>query len=204
MANYILVGEIGSGKDTVARFMPGHQRLALGDEIRLTANLIRSYGPNDAYKHLYKLFKAVPADLMAKLHDMARLPRIDDQDRLLLQALGTYCRLHDDQIWVRPALNAMVPDEHYVITDCRRYSELMSFQDCVSIYVYAPEHVRKQRIAERDNNFNFECFNHEAEKEIPSLMPLCRYWIDNAISLEVTEDWVKWIMFIEERRTNHD
>lgn len=200
MKNFMLIGEMASGKDTVAMMMPGYIRLAFGDEIRVVVQNLRVNGIKPTYCQLCKLFEMnPPSDLKRQLEEFRKIPKINEKDRELLQELGTYCRKHDDLIWVRTVLNKISGNLKYVITDVRRFVELEACKDkFIPIYIHADEDIRKERLIKRDGSYNEKSFYHEAEKEIRSLARYAKYYIVNNSTLESLEQTVRQILKLEE------
>jgi len=182
MKNFGICGEMGAGKDFVAELMGGYIRKAFGDEIRVAAKNLRVNGAPSAFDQLCKMFdNKPPRDLAQKLKEFRNIPQTDAKDRKLLQALGTYCRLHKDMIWVDSVLNAISPDNEYVVTDCRRHAEFdaLKAKGFVMIYVEADLSIRKQRLIDRDGSYDEAAFSHVSEAEINELMPRCDWILVN-------------------------
>ncbi|GBG55175.1 hypothetical protein SPFL3102_03563 [Sporomusaceae bacterium FL31] len=183
----LLIGEMGAGKDTVAELLKDHQREAFGDLIKDLVKWIRKGYIGMAYYALKPLFKdKKPEDLMRRLKEFKDLPKVGPKDRLLLQELGTYCRLHKNDIWMRPILDNLKEDQKYVITDCRRQDE---FDAClrrgfIPVAVCAFESIRKDRLIERDKKISIEEMSHTAEREIQALIPQCHAFVYNNGSKE--------------------
>jgi len=198
--NFILVGAMASGKDEVAKIMRGYLRVAFGDEIRAIAKALRIDGVDRAYCCLCRLFDyRPPGDLREKLQGMQNIPKRNEKDRELLQELGTYCRMHYDLIWVRTVLDKISKDSNYVITDCRRRTELESClqEGFVPIYIDADLEIRKQRLLDRDGGYDEKAFSHVAEIEIPELRHSCKWFIENNGTREELAEKVKAILKAE-------
>lgn len=178
----VLIGEMGAGKDTVAELLKDHKRLAFGDLIKDIARYIRLTALCLAEGMLKALFnEEPPVDLYRRIKDFHSIPVVGPKDRTLLQELGTYCRLHKDNIWTAPVLDTLKDDQKYVITDCRRQSE---FDACIAkgfipIAVMGFEDIRKERLVARDKKISLEEMSHVAEREIQQLIPQCKHFIYN-------------------------
>jgi dephospho-CoA kinase len=197
--NFALVGEIGSGKDTVASMIPGYIRKAFGDPIRLVARNLRVNGVEAAYCQLCEMFKRnPPKDLRRILEEFKNIPQVDQKDRLLLQTLGTYCRENDDLIWVRQVTNGLSKDNNYVVTDVRRPTEFIEMckKDFVMVYILSDIDLCVERVEKRDGSVNIEAFYHKAEADIKNLRTLCDITIDNTGSLQKLASQVSDLLFI--------
>ena len=187
--DFILIGQAGAGKDTAYEIMnsiePKYQRLAFGDAIRDVASSLRSsyIGATDIYSTMTMLFypRLPPKDLQRKLYELSQIPYEPPKDRRLLQELGTWAREYDDEIWMRVVSDAMESDSKwgYVITDCRRRSELTKFRNLISVYIECPEDIRLERLKKRDVTFDEASLRHKAEQEIPSLREDCDFIVYN-------------------------
>jgi len=168
------MGEMGAGKDVLASYMEGYLRLAFGDQVRVVAQLVRTHPAATCFYHLCRLFKGEPPnDLLCKIHEWKDYPITNSKDRKLLQDLGTYCRMHDDGIWIRETLAQVKPSNNYVITDCRRFAEFEACKDWLSVFVESTLDERKQRIITRDGEWKDEWSNHASETEIAKLREKC-------------------------------
>lgn len=199
--NFVLIGEMGSGKDEFAKLLPGFSRVAFSDEIRLVVKNLRINGAQQAYWQLYNLYgQRPPNGLIDKLHELSAIPQLNTKDRKLLQELGTYCRSKDKFIWIRKVLDNISKDKKYVVTDCRRKSELDA---CVAlgfipIFIEADMDIRRQRLIDRDGSYDEATFYHEAEQEIRDLKKYCTWVVANNGALEELEGCVDIIVTAEE------
>ena len=209
LKDFILIGQAGSGKDTAYEIMnsiePKYQRLAFGDEIRNISKTIRDYPTQfDTYTKMTMLFhpRLPPKDLQRKLHELSMIPYEPPKDRRLLQELGTWAREYDDEIWMRVVSDEMKRSDSaasYVITDCRRRSELTKFRGLVSVYIECPEDIRLERLKKRDVTFDEVSLRHRAEREIPSLREDCDFIVYNDGDMdylrEQLEELLKYVNF---------
>ena len=189
LKDFILIGQAGAGKDTAYEIMnsiePKYQRLAFGDAIRDVSTYIRkSSSPIVPYELMKSLFypRLPPKSLQSKLYELQRVPYEPPKDRRLLQELGTWAREYDDEIWMRVVGDAMKRSDSaasYVITDCRRRSELTKFRNLISVYIECPEDIRLERLKKRDVTFDKASLRHKAEQEIPSLRDDCDFIVYN-------------------------
>ena len=208
LKDFILIGQAGSGKDTTYEVMnsiePKYQRLAFGDAIRDVSTYIRkSSSPIVPYELMKSLFypRLPPKSLQSKLYELQRVPYEPPKDRKLLQELGTWAREYDDEIWMRVVSDAMKNASHipYVITDCRRRSELTKFRNLISVYIECPEDIRLERLKKRDVTFDEVSLHHKAEREIPSLREDCDFIVYNDGDMdylrEQLEELLKYVNF---------
>ena len=208
--DFILIGQAGSGKDTAYEIMNSiehsYKRLAFGDAIRDVATYIRkSSSPIVPYELMKSLFypRLPPKSLQSKLYELQQIPYEPPKDRRLLQELGTWAREYDDEIWMRVVKDAMKRSVDsavsYVITDCRRRSELTKFRNLISVYIECPEDIRLERLKKRDVTFDTEALHHKAEREIPSLREDCDFVLYNDGDMdylrEQLEELLKYVNF---------
>ena len=192
--NYLICGESAAGKDQSALYMPGYIRKAFGDNIRDTIKLLYLCGVDETFDYLTKLFITPPDGLKNYLTELKQKYKYDPEgkNKVILQDIGTYCRNHDDMIWVRSVnFNS---NHNYVITDCRRIAEFKAFPRWKSIYIDCSYEIRKERIIQRDKCWNKEWDNHIAESEIRLLRDLCDYTVFNDSTLESLEENIKAIL----------
>jgi hypothetical protein len=192
--NFILISRMGGGKDTLASFMPNHCCIALGDQIRYTARILGEEGVPAALDHIQWLIPDVPASIVSDLIEWWKLYGLDKKNRLLLQTIGTELRKYNDSVWIDAAKKLMLPNEQYVITDCRRKAEFDSFRDFISIYIDADTEVRKQRLIARDGTYDPSWEIHPAELEIEDLQYLCDFTVVNNGTLEALEEQINDIL----------
>lgn len=182
MKNFVLIGEMGAGKDTAASFMIDHIPIAFADELKIVAKCLRVNGVEPTIDYLKTLFDGKePKSLKAKLQEFKTIPKESDKDRKLLQEIGTYCRMYDKEIWIRAALSKLKPNKAYVITDCRNINELIACHNLgfVSVYIDAHKEIRKARIINRDGFCDTRDFYHQSEREIPLLAKKCKWVVNN-------------------------
>lgn len=195
MNNFILVGEMGSGKDTLAVMIPNVIRVAFGDELRTVAKLLRTYGVSMTATYLETLGVPYCKKTEDALREFGKIPCDNIKDRELLQKLGTWCRQYRDDIWIHAMKLRMKLENSYVITDCRRISEFKVFPNSVSIYIDCPLEVRKQRILDRDGKWDDKWLDSPAEAEIKELKKYCMLNISNDCSLENLQYKINTILF---------
>ena len=202
--NYLLVGRMGSGKDTVASMMSEHKPVSFAGELKRLVTTLRTMGPEKTYYYAKGLFLEEPPDLMQKLHEFALYPRDTIKDRRLLQELGTnYCRRIDPDIWVRALKNRLDPDEAYVITDCRFPNEFDAFPGFISVFLACPDEERHSRIRLRDGLaldpvMEAHRDNHESESYIESLGDKCNLWLDTSCGIDELKRRVKNMSYVVE------
>ncbi len=187
MASYILVGRMGSGKDTVASILEesGKKPISFAGELKRLATTLRTEGPAKTYDYARTLFKSPPDDLMEALIRFSKYPK-EPKDRTLLQELGTnYCRKHEPDIWIRAVKRRMEDDNDYIITDCRFQNEFDAFsQDFVSVFLKCPDIIRHERLIKRDGGFNKKREEHESERAIDGIGEYCVLWLDTNCSMD--------------------
>ena len=186
--NIALVGEMGSGKDTVAKLLKpyGYNRLSLADPIRKIEKLLSAGEPEDARALLRGISRTL-SDYTINAILSGVLQFYTGRKRL--QALGTKAVERQPGIWLDHLMRKISPATKVVITDCRRRQELDEFQKQGFLLIYidvSPETQRKHLVA-RDSMFNSEDLEHPAESEIKSLRPLCHLVLDNNGELEDLE-----------------
>jgi dephospho-CoA kinase len=195
--NYILIGRMGAGKDTVASMLEGRKPVAFASELKRLATTLRSEGAEKTYAYAKTLFDEEPEDLLVALHTFAKTTKDSVKDRRLLQSLGTdYCRKHDPNIWIKALKRRMEPNENYVITDCRFPNEFNAFPDFVSVHLVCDDENRHSRISLRDGVARDPVMegirdNHESEKYVDALAERCVLWLDTSCGLEELRSRVK-------------
>jgi len=197
--NFLVLGEAGSGKDTFAdiltEYSPGYHRYAFGDEIRNVCRTLREHGIVSTELQLLKLFnRKSPKGLLDKLFEFQKIPEEYPKDRKLLQELGTYCRLHDDYIWIRKVQDRTKGKDNIIITDCRRLIEFNSFENYIKVYIESTLENRIERLKKRDGIVDIQMFNHPAELEIRGLKSLCDYVVENNGSLDEFRKQIKEVL----------
>jgi len=183
--NYIIIGEAGSGKDTVSSLLPG-TRIAFADDLKLVARLLRIRDINGAIAYMGQLFDGKePSDYRRRLRQFMCYPEDQGKDRRLLQDLGMWAREYYADIWI-DAVKAKVARcrTPVIITDCRFINEFQAFSDFHSIYVECSEDVRVARLSQRDGGYDADSLMHVAESEIKGLKELCGYRVINQGSLD--------------------
>ena len=206
MMNYLLVGRMGSGKDTVASLLREKKPVAFASELKRLVTTLRTEGPERTYSFAKDLFLEEPEDLMEALCRFYKYPREVPKERKLLQNLGTnYCRTLEPDIWVRALKRRMEPDTAYVITDCRFPNEKAAFPDFVSIQLCCSDETRHQRIAIRDGLARDRSAEelrdkHLSESFIDSMGASCTVWLDTDCSREELDRRVRDMQSAIERR----
>ena len=190
--NFILVGEICSGKDTFAELLPHFHRLAFGDEIGLVCRNLRINGVRGAYLQLAKLFEVTPVNLLRNLEIFSRISKDCGKERKLKQELGTWCREQDNNIWIRRVQQQC--KDNIVITDCRRKSEFDAFPNYISVFIDATLETRMERLKERDGVVDISMFQHKAEREIQSLRSRCDFIVENNGTREELQEKIQEVL----------
>ena len=195
--NFLIVGGMGSGKDTFATFLPpGYIHKSFAESLKNVVKLLRIQDIDKAFLIMNELFdNKSPCNMYAKLVEMSQYPVTDEKDRGLLQYLGTdWARKWDKNVWVRGLQNKIKPNNLYVVTDCRFMNEFKAFPDWYSVYIDCPDDIRKERLLKRDGSFNEELLHHSSEQEIKSIGRKCDFTIDNSGDLEAYGKIVKAIV----------
>jgi len=183
--NYILAGEICSGKDEVAMLLHG-TRFAFAEDFKIVCRLLRTHDISVAHRMFLELFQGhEPHDLQSKLRMFEKYPVELGKDRHLYQDIGMWSRESYPDIWVDAVKRKVARCETpVIITDCRFHNELLAFPTFASIYVEASEAIRMQRMILRDGEIKPGSLGHPAEQEIQSLRELCWYQLMNEGSRE--------------------
>lgn len=188
MKNYIIIGKMGSGKDTLASFFSQeYKQLAFGNLLKIIVSDIRKIGGIHCAQQLRGLTTIPMIDLMKKFDYLYKtIPYSPPKDRKMLQILGTWCRQRDDLIWIRPLLNHINHEKikNYIITDCRRQIELDSFPKAIPIFIEADEKNREERLRKRDLQFDIHSLTHISELGIDKLKEKCKIIIENNSTIE--------------------
>jgi len=184
--NYLITGEICSGKDSAGEYFNGYIRKAFANNLKIVCRLIRIGDFEGAEKHLTYLFNGnPPCNMKAKLIEFAQTPIDGEKDRSLLQTLGTkWARKHYPDIWADAIKKELKPENKYLILDCRFLNEFTAFPDWKSIYIDCPLEIRKERAIKRDGCWNDDWASSPAEAEIRKLQDLCDYTVFNDSTLE--------------------
>lgn len=202
MPNIILVSPAGGGKDEFFSLLPSnYKRYAFGDNIRLVCKNLRVNGVHSAFAQLSQMFGLEsPPNLLRKLQEFKSIPKHDEKDRAILQALGTWCVDYDDYIWTRPIRMIAEYKKNMCITDCRRFIEFNAFLDFVSVYIDTPYDLRLERLQKRDGTVDEQALQHKAESEIELLRPVCNFIVDNSGNIGKLQVQINEILgYINER-----
>ena len=196
------VGQMGAGKDAIAEELP-HDIFKFASGIRECVKILRTEGKVSTMDFLedYLAEHTVYDKVYDVLRHAQNIPRTL-KDRSMEQFLGTSLRKLYDSIWVDYTFREMrkSTSKKIALTDVRRLIELNTLRQegFILFYVDAPYEVRLQRCAARDEvtpEEFLEASQHEAEREIESLKPLCDYVIDNSgESLEYANTQIYRIM----------
>jgi len=183
--NYIICGEIASGKDTVAELLPG-TRMAFADDFKVVCRLLRIRDIYGAFNFMETLFNGnEPKDYRKQLRKFMEYPVEQGKDRRLYQDIGMWSRQSYPDIWIDAVKRRIQRTKgSIVITDCRFYNELAAFPDFHSIYVDCSEELRMQRMVARDGEVKQGSLGHAAEQEIQGLKELCNVVVVNEGSLD--------------------
>ena len=186
MAQLIITGECGSGKDTIADILGSeYSRFAFADELKLVCRNLRVNGVHAAFGQLRNLFEwNPPANLLRKLEELQQIPKHDEKDRRILQELGEWCRSIDSNIWIRPVRNNSHYLRNVIVTDMRKLHEFNSFPDFTSVYIDAPLPLRLERLRKRDGAVDELALKHKAESEIELLRSKCNHVVNNSGTLD--------------------
>ena len=187
MSNFIICGELGSGKDTVASLLSCHEQVAFADKLKHIAYTLRSQGPGLAAYEMKQLLPKVPLDQIVSdfVEAVNRFPYDPPKDRPLLQWLGTdYGRSFDNDIWIK-ALKQKLQNytKEVIVTDCRFRNELYAFPDYVSVYIDIAPEIQEERVTLRDGSFDPTRRTHISETGVRELRKYCDYIIPNNQSL---------------------
>lgn len=191
--NFLIVGGMGSGKDTFATFLPiGYIHKSFAESLKNVVRLLRIHDIDSAFLIMNELFGGKhPCNMYAKLVELSQFPVTDEKDRGLLQYLGTdWARKYDKNVWVRGLKNKIKSNNLYVVTDCRFMNEFEAFPDWYSVYIDCPDDIRKERLLKRDGSFNEELLHHSSELEIKSIGRKCDFTINNSGDLDCYKDTV--------------
>ena len=202
LKNFLIVGNMGSGKDTFADYLPcTYAHLAFATKLKEICGMIRSGNIIQANIELSILFEDnVPHHLFSDLQIFAMFPKEAGKDRYLLQKFGTdYCREWDDNVWVNGLKSQIEPNKNYVVTDCRFRNEFNAFPDWCTVFIEANESVRKKRIIERDGHLNVDSFLHSSETGIPCMKQFCDFTLtNNGSQLEFMNDSLDLINYVNQ------
>jgi len=203
-----VVGEIASGKDTVATYFKEHQRITFGDPIKEIVKAVRTGGLSYATGFAMSMFKMEDLAYHQLLGDILfevwSIPKKDSKDREAVQYLGTTMRKIYPDVWIDLALEKVVAlgAAALIITDCRKFNELKALREIgfTMIYVDASTESRKRRAQLRDGLSEedfLEASEREAERGIRELRPLCKYVVNN--SADSLDDLYRQLTIIEGR-----
>ena len=184
MKNILLCGKMGSGKDTVANILRddyGYKSVAIGDTIKIiTHSLQRATLMYAATKYIAQLSVALLGEkninFMADIREVSNYllsigaTRNKGLLRHAYQQIGTECvRKYVPDIWIRLAQQRArtLNKKGYpvVISDVRMEDEYWMFVNAgySPFEVFAPMHIRVERLVKRDRDFNPESLKHMTE-----------------------------------------
>lgn len=173
LPNIILVGNAGSGKDTVGSYLKANYRyrpMSLATPIKqIASNLFYSFGYRDTDKTKYR-------NIWTGIGEEMR--------RLCKENFG-----HED-VWNHQLISDMrlirvITDDPIVITDGRYVGEVEFFSSrgFIPVLIKSTMDVVQERITVRDGSFNEEAFKHRSETEIAELKGQVRLHLVNNTTL---------------------
>ena len=182
----IIVGKMGSGKDTFASMFPMLRRFALADELKKVVRLTQIDGTQAAMDYLVQRTgiwdsRMVDALAYAESHKPVRRMRRKKQRRVL-QVVGQRFRDIEPNFWIDLLKDdiELAGNPPHIITDVRYRNEFDTFKDEGSVFVFAPRKVRIHRLMARDGHINFKDLEHVSEKEVAAFCNECDYVVNNS------------------------
>ena len=182
----IIVGKMGSGKDTFASMFPMLRRFALADELKKVVRLTQIDGTQAAMDYLVQRTgiwdsRMVDALAYAESHKPVRRRRRKKQRRVL-QVVGQRFRDIEPNFWIDLLKDdiELAGNPPHIITDVRYRNEFDTFKDEGSVFVFAPRKVRIHRLMARDGHINFKDLEHVSEKEVATFCNECDYVVNNS------------------------
>lgn len=217
--NMILIGGMGTGKDTVAQMIQSKLHIysfAFADFMKELMDMATI----ETLSHvMYRLFKATESagykysnngakDMYEVLKDFVawygdwnepNQNATKADMRMWYQKVGETGRAFRKDLWadiLKVQVSRYSPNDtnKYIIRDCRFINEFEKFPNDISIYIDSPLDVRIERIKKRDSDFDEVWLFHPSELEIPSLKNRADYVIHNDGSLEDLEKQVDNIL----------
>ena len=182
----IIVGKMGSGKDTFASMFPMLKRFALADELKKVVRLAQIDGTQAAMDYLVQRTgiwdsRMVDALAYAESHKPVRRMKRKKQRRVL-QVVGQRFRDIEPNFWIDLLKDDIesAGNPPHIITDVRYRNEFDTFKDEGSVFVFAPRKVRIHRLMARDGHVNFKDLEHVSEKEVATFCNECDYVVNNS------------------------
>lgn len=181
----IVVGKMGSGKDTFASMFPMLKRFALADELKKVVRLAQIDGSQVAMNYLVQRTgiwdnRMVDALKYAEHHKPAH--REKKKQRRVLQVVGQRFRDIEPNFWINLLKDdiELAGNPPHIITDVRYRNEFDTFNNEISVFVFAPRKVRVHRLMARDGNVNFKDLEHISESEVADFCNECDYVVNNS------------------------
>lgn len=182
----IIVGKMGSGKDTFASMFPMLKRFALADELKKVVRLAQIDGSQAAMDYLVQRTgiwdsRMVDALAYAESHKSTRRMKKKKQRRVL-QVVGQRFRDIEPNFWIDLLKDniELAGNPPHIITDVRYRNEFDTFKSEGSVFVFAPRKVRIHRLMARDGHVNFKDLEHVSEKEVATFCNECDYAVNNS------------------------
>ena len=181
----IIVGKMGSGKDTFASMFPMLKRFALADELKKVVRLAQIDGSQVAMDYLVQRTgiwdsRMIDALKYAEYHKPAH--REKKKQRRVLQVVGQRFRDIEPDFWINLLKDdiELAGNPPHIITDVRYRNEFDTFNNEVSVFVFAPRKVRVHRLMARDGSVNFKDLEHISESEVADFCNECDYVVNNS------------------------
>ena len=182
----IIVGKMGSGKDTFASMFPMLKRFALADELKKVVRLAQIDSSQAAMDYLVQRTgiwdsRMVDALAYAESHKPARRMKKKKQRRVL-QVVGQRFRDIEPNFWIDLLKDdiELAGNPPHIITDVRYRNEFDTFKGEGSVFVFAPRKVRIHRLMARDGRVNFKDLEHVSEKGVATFCNECDYVVNNS------------------------
>lgn len=182
----LLVGQAGSGKDTIAELIGWH-KMAFANPLKQAIRLCQTESPDSALMYLARHNNVEDFDILHNRNIKDTLLDInqnilDGKQRLHLQSLGQVVRRECKDFWAE-ALKYHRDvykknhnnTEEYIITDCRFKNEFDILSDEFSVFIECNLKTRIQRLSDRDGHVDLERLEDISEIELLDLKDKCNY-----------------------------
>ena len=182
------VGRMGAGKTTSAEYFKTQFRgstFSWADQIRVEAyDLLSGALQSPTYIPVLKTPEPLRQDASRKTK-IVWIEQRKAQYRELLQWWAQLQRAQDKDYWLTAGLERV--EQGASINDDTRFpNEALALQKAgfVLVWVECPEMLRYIRLMERDGDVPPTTLNHETERQVDSLRPLCAYEVFNGRDTE--------------------
>lgn len=213
--NYVIFGEMGSGKDTVSKLLAHNHNMKsynIGDTVRNLQYILKKYNDinnNQLWSELletlkcyegyinnaYTLSSEISFDAAEALNkikkDILNLSE-DISERRMLQIMADTLRTYNVNLLNYITIGQALKENHnrFVIVGGRTYDDFYFYKNLnyTTIGVHCPVEIRAKRLLERDGVSQIKEKEHNTEIHVSEIVNKCDIIINNNGSLDDLRD----------------